>query len=150
MRPHAATTSTVALVGALLLGACSGGDGGPGTAQLQADLDAQARAQESLRARIGELEDRLTAATADTGEDPTAGLTERIDELTTRIEDVSRALDEAETAREDAQAETLASLSALDAAITELRGTLDELSTELTKLREDHELLVRRFENHSH
>lgn len=141
---------TVALaLTAGLLGACASGGDDRTVAQLQEDLDVQAEAQGALRDRIAELEDAL--ATAAAAEDDEAGrLEDRIEEVASRIGDLSRQLGAAETAREDQQAEDLAALSSLETAVSELRAELERLDTELVKLREDHELLIRRFEDHTH
>lgn len=147
MRPLAPTATALVLCAGLLT-ACSTGGDGPSTAQLQEDLDTQAQAQNALRQRITELEGELTAATS--ADDGTAELEARIGEIAEQIADLTRRLDEAAVTREDEMAETRAALSSLEAAVTELREEVDGLATELTKLREDHALLERRFENHSH
>jgi chromosome segregation ATPase len=141
---------TVALaLTAGLLGACASGGDDRTVAQLQEDLDVQAEAQGALRDRIAELEDALATAAAAEG-DETGRLEDRIEEVAGRIGDLSRQLGAAETAREDQQAEDLAALSSLETAVSELRAELERLDTELVKLREDHELLIRRFEDHTH
>lgn len=152
MRPTPRPTASVATVAAALtfaLAGCSSSTEGPTAAQLQEDLDVQAAAQSNLRDQITELEDRLDSRTDAEGAG-TAALQERIaaaeDELASLAAELEREL----TSREDATAEVLASLTALEAEINKVKGTLDGLNTEVAKLREDHELLKRRFENHGH
>lgn len=146
MRPlHRALTL---LLAAVLLAGCSGPD--DELRRVTEQLEAHETAQSNLRSRLGELEEELATATAPRDDPATEALDERIGELETRLADLARRLDDAQVTREDERAETLAALSSLESAISQLRGRIEELSTELTRLDEDVQLLQRRFENHSH
>lgn len=142
-------TPILALALSAALTACSSGTDGPTAAMLQEDLDAQAAAQASLRDRISELEDRLDVR-AEADSSGVAALDDRIGELSTQLGDLTTQLERELSARDDADAETQASIEALRAEIAGVKDSLDELRTEVTKLREEHELLKRRFENHDH
>lgn len=142
-------TPILALTLAAALTACGSGTDGPTAAMLQEDLDAQATAQASLRDRISELEDRLAVRDEADGSG-VAALDDRIGELSTQLAELATQLERELAISADADAETQASIDALESEIASVKASLDELRTEVTKLREDHELLKRRFENHDH
>lgn len=147
------TTSRILAVTAILAALATGcGSGSVDLDPLRDDLEAQAQAQQSLRNRLQELEDLVATVTSsdDRGELLTGleDLQDRLAEIDQAIVGLNTRLGAEEVAREDADAEALAGLSSLEETMQALRDQLDTLSSDLQRLREDHELLKARFENH--
>lgn len=130
---------------ALLLSACGGGDGD--TAQLEDNLAAQRAAIDALQERMAELTDEVGQVTS---RDPLSGvneLTERLDEMTTRLEDVETGL--AEQADEDVTATVAAEIGKFGEQVEELVASVRDLTTVVAQLRRDLDDLEARFEQHA-
>lgn len=142
MRRTVAAVAAAALVGV----AC---DGSGDVARFQEDLDTQAQAQQNLRDRMAAVERRLDELQAPGNtEQALAALQERLGELEQTVADVAGRLDDERLAREDRDATLSAALSDLQETLVAVQARLEEQAAELRLLREDHDLLVDRFEEH--
>ncbi len=137
-----------ALTAALALGtaACGGGDGS--TARVEENLDAQRAAIDALQARMSELSDEVGEVTS---LDPMTGLsdlTEQLDGLTTRLEDVESTI-AASADDEDVTAVVAAEVGKFSEQIDELVASVRDLTTMVNGLRGDLDALESRFEEHA-
>lgn len=135
----------VALVAAVLVlaGGCrSGGD----TARLEDDLRAQAEAQNTLRERLGELEEQIAQLRAAVDDEVDA--TPLLDELDQRLEQMSSELVAETTAREDALNDVRGAVAEVRETLSSLESAIAELRRELGDLRSRHNLLEQRFDSH--
>lgn len=144
---HAPTRSLAAVAAglALTLSACGGGDGS--TAQLEDNLAAQRAAIDALQERMSELSDEVGEVTS---RDPRSGLdeiTERLDGMTTRLEEVETGL--ADQADEDVTATVAAQLGQFGEQVEELVGSVRDLTTVVSQLRRDLDALEARFGQHA-
>lgn len=141
------TLVTMTVLGALVVAACQGsGDVG----QVREDLDTQAEAQQALRERIRGIEGRLDELQAPDGTgDALAAVQERLDAVEQTAAGLAGRLDDERLAREDRDAGLSSALSDLQQTMLAVQGRLEELNVELQRLREEHELLLERFDRHA-
>ncbi len=136
--------------------ACSSESGD--TTVIRQELDAQARAQQSLRDRIDGLQSTLDQLT-DIEQGQAADFTTSVEERLTALDDAMTALQDALTALEtlhgDDTVTTNAALGDLDSRIIDVNDTLAALEQafavlqrEVQDLKEDHDLLRAQFERH--
>lgn len=93
----------------------------------------------------------MLAAVTAPSDDEGDGLTElasSLGEIQTALEELRTQLETETQAREDTDAELLSGLNELDSLVQDLADTVEMARLDLQRLREDHELLKRRFDNH--
>ena len=137
----------LALAVALSLGtaACGGGEGS--TARLEENLEAQRAALDALQTRVSELADEVGEVAA---RDPMTGLgdlTDQLEGLTTRLEDVESSVSDA-AGDEDVTAVVAAEVGRFSEQLDELVASVRDLTTVVNGVRGDVEELERRFDEH--
>jgi archaellum component FlaC len=150
------------LVLALALASCRGEtDDGTAEDDLREHLQAQAVTQEDLADRLAALEDEVARLDDELAveEEPDAissleesveGLDGRLRALSERVETIDAGLNDEATARESTLAELRALTGDLQDAVDEVRGALQGIRRDVGELRDEHELLKARFDNHGH
>ncbi len=145
MRRHSRPGLALAVVLSLGAAACGGGDGG--SARLEENLEAQRAALDALRTRVSQLADEVGQVTA---RDPATGLgelTDQLEGLTTRLEDVETSVADA-AGDEDVTAVVAAEIGQFSEQIDELVASVRDLTTVVNQVRGDVEDLQRRFDEH--
>jgi ubiquinone biosynthesis protein UbiJ len=147
MRRHSRLVLPVLATLSLGLAACGGGEG-PSTAVLEDNLEAQADAVDALRTRVAELSDEVREVTS---LDPMTGLsdlTDRLDELATRMEEVESTVAE-QGGQEDVTAVVAAEVGKFGEQVDELVADVRDLTTVVQQVRDQLEGLETRFQEHA-
>lgn len=139
---------------ALVVVACRGDDGDPETgatidATPTSEIDEHlAERLDDLEREVGELRDELRAIADVDLDDELERIDERLLGLAERVDTVDAGLNDEATARESTLAELRALTGDLQDAVSALQSARQQLRRDLDGLRDDHELLKARFDNH--
>lgn len=136
--------ASVLAVPALGLSACGGG--GESTEVLQQNLEAQEAALEALQRRVTDLASEVRSGQSTDPGPQVEDVTNRLDELVTRLEEVESTV--AEQGGEDVTATVAAEIGKFSEEIEGLVASVRDLTTVVNQIRTDVDRLEASFEEH--